>query len=115
MLQKFFDAGADVFRLNFSHGSYQSHAKTFADIRALETKMGRPIVVLQDLQGPKLRIGTFKKGPIKLTAGDALRLDLDPEPGTAKRVLLDHPEIFAALRQDMVLLLDDGNIQTQGA
>ncbi|MDX2027492.1 MAG: pyruvate kinase [Alphaproteobacteria bacterium] len=105
------DAGADVFRLNFSHGKIDEHRARLALIREVEQAIGRPIGVLADLQGPKLRIGTFGKGPITLEAGQDFRIDLDPAPGDAKRVSLPHPEIFAALEKDTEILLDDGKVR----
>ena len=106
-----FDAGADVFRLNFSHGSQADHAARLVSIRRLERDAGRPIAVLLDLQGPKLRLGTFTGGRAQLTAGERFRLDLDPAAGDARRAPLPHPEIFAAVTAGTELLLDDGKIR----
>jgi len=108
-----FEAGVDVFRLNFSHGTHAEHLERIEIIRALEMRACRPIAILQDLQGPKLRIGRFAAGPIALAAGRRLRLDLDPAPGDATRVTLPHPEIFAALQdqEGTELLLDDGRVR----
>ena len=110
-IRALFDAGADVFRLNFSHGSQAQHKERLDIIRAIERDTGRPIAVLLDLQGPKLRVGTFAQGPVELKAGAAFRLDMDPTPGDATRAPLLHPEIFAALKPDTDLLLDDGKIR----
>lgn len=105
-------AGADVFRLNFSHGTHADHKERLALIRSVEADLGRPIGVLLDLQGPKLRVGTFADGPVKLVEGAAFRLDLDKaRPGDASRASLPHPEIFAALRPGADLLLDDGKLR----
>ena len=109
-IRALFEAGADVFRLNMSHGAHADHRARHAAIRALEAEVGRPIGILADLQGPKLRIGTFAEGPVDLVAGQTFRLDLDPAPGDGHRVSLPHPEIFAALAPGMQLLLDDGRI-----
>ena len=107
-----FEVGADVFRLNFSHGTHDDHRQRLDTIRAIEQQRGRPIGVLLDLQGPKLRIGTFADGPVQLVADQSFRLDLDRDaPGSATRVSLPHPEIFAALREGAELLLDDGKIR----
>ncbi|NYI02503.1 pyruvate kinase [Cupriavidus plantarum] len=107
-----FDAGADVFRLNFSHGTHEDHRHRLETIRAIERERGRPIGVLLDLQGPKLRIGTFADGPVQLAAHATFRLDLDHSTaGSATRVCLPHPEIFAALHDGAELLLDDGKIR----
>ncbi|CAJ95752.1 pyruvate kinase [Cupriavidus necator] len=112
LIDALFEAGADVFRLNFSHGTHEDHRQRFEAIRAVERKRGRPIGVLLDLQGPKLRIGTFADGPVQLAAGAGFRLDLDSAaPGSASRVCLPHPEIFAALSEGVELLLDDGKIR----
>jgi pyruvate kinase len=106
-----FEAGVDVFRLNFSHGQQEDHRKRRDAIRAHEQKVGRPIGIMADLQGPKLRVGTFAGGKIKLVAGSGFRLDLDKVPGSAQRANLPHPEVFAALSPGIDLLLDDGNIR----
>jgi pyruvate kinase len=105
-------AGADVFRLNFSHGTHADHRQRLDLIRAIETDLGRPIGVLLDLQGPKLRVGTFAGGPVELVEGAAFRLDLQrDQPGDATRASLPHPEIFAALTVGTDLLLDDGRLR----
>lgn len=105
-------AGADVFRLNFSHGTHADHKARLDLIRSIESDIGRPIGVLLDLQGPKLRVGTFANGPVKLVEGAAFRLDLDStKPGDASRAPLPHPEIFAALKPRAELLLDDGRLR----
>jgi pyruvate kinase len=111
MIAKLFEAGADVFRLNFSHGTREDHRARHDAIRALEKKSGRPIGILADLQGPKLRIGTLVGGAVTLKRGQGYRLDLSTEPGDAKRAPLPHPEIFAALTPGLQLLLDDGRIK----
>src|ERR1700722_14203271 len=77
MLRALFDAGVDVFRCNFSHGTHDDHRKLFSAIRQIESDTGRPIGILADLQGPKLRLGDFANGRIKLPAGATFRLDLD--------------------------------------
>ena len=105
-------AGADVFRLNFSHGTHADHKQRLDLIRSIEADIGRPIGVLLDLQGPKLRVGTFANGPVKLVEGAPFRLDLDRDkPGDATRAPLPHPEIFAALKPGAELLLDDGRLR----
>ncbi|NEX61966.1 pyruvate kinase [Noviherbaspirillum galbum] len=107
-IRQLHDAGADVFRLNFSHGTHGEHQERLHAIRALEQEAGRPIAVLLDLQGPKLRIGAFADERVVLERGHRIRLDLDPAPGNAERVSLPHPEIFAALQPGHQLLIDDG-------
>jgi pyruvate kinase len=114
VLESLFLAGADVFRLNFSHGTHADHKERLENIRALERKLDRPIGILLDLQGPKLRVGTFADGPVTLEAGQAFRLDLDRDlRGDQHRVALPHPEIFSALETGTRLLLDDGRIELQ--
>lgn len=106
-----FAAGVDVFRVNFSHGSHEEHGRRIGWIRGVEQRMGRPIGILADLQGPKLRVGKFVNGATRLETGQTFRLDLANEPGTEKRAPLPHPEIFKALSPDTDLLLDDGKIR----
>jgi pyruvate kinase len=112
-IRALFEAGVDVFRLNFSHGTHEDHRRRFEIIREVERETQRPIGVLMDLQGPKLRIGTFAAGPISLVPGEKFRLDLSREPGDSRRVPLPHPEIFAALAPGVQLLLDDGKIRLE--
>lgn len=109
-LKALFEAGTDVFRLNFSHGTPEDHKQRVELLRALEREYKHPIAILMDLQGPKLRLGTMAKGPIELHKGQKLRFDMDKAPGTDKRVPLPHPEIFKAARPDGVLLIDDGKV-----
>ncbi len=106
-----FLGGVDVFRLNFSHGTADDHRARCAMLRDLEAETGRPIGILADLQGPKLRVGRFTDGPIMLTPGQAFRLDLDSAPGNEHRAGMPHPEIFAALVAGTELLLDDGRLR----
>jgi len=106
-----FAAGVDVFRLNFSHGTHDEHRARFLAIRQVEARSGRPIGILADLQGPKLRLGTFAEGSTELAAGAPFRLDLDRRPGDAKRAPLPHPEVFEALRPGTELLVDDGKVR----
>ena len=110
-IKALFEAGADVFRLNFSHGTHADHRARFDLIRSIELELRRPIAILLDLQGPKLRIGTFANGPVILQEGACFRLDLDPSPGDVTRAPLPHPEIFAALRAGTDLLVDDGKVR----
>jgi len=108
-----FLAGVDVFRLNFSHGTHDQHRERLAQIRQVERETGRPIGVLADMQGPKLRVGTFASGPVTLKEGAPFRLDLVDKPGDATRAYLPHREIFAALKPGANLLLDDGKLRLQ--
>jgi pyruvate kinase len=111
MLARLFQAGADVFRLNFSHGTHEDHAARFAMIRELEQKFDRPIGILADVQGPKLRVGRFSGGRTQLITGRPFRLDLSPVPGDSNRVNLPHPEIIEAANIGTTLLIDDGKLR----
>jgi pyruvate kinase len=111
MLEKLFVAGVDTFRLNFSHGTHDDHAKVHASIRALEIKMRRPIGILQDLQGPKIRVGTIKDGKIRVEAGETVRFVLSGSDGDKNSIPLPHPEIFAAVAPGQDLLIDDGRVR----
>lgn len=104
-------AGVDVFRLNFSHGSHDDHAAAFADVREASKIVDRTLGVLADLQGPKLRLGTFADGAIAVEPGHVMRLDLDKTPGDESRVGMPHPEIFAAMKPGLNLLVDDGKVR----
>ncbi len=111
IIRKLVLAGANVFRLNFSHGTHDDHRARLRLVREVEKETGCLIGVLADLQGPKLRIGAFGNGPIRLEKGQGFRLDLDPAPGNEKRVHMPHPEIFAAIKDGSELLLDDGKVK----
>ncbi len=111
ILTRLFQAGADVFRLNFSHGTHEDHAARFAMIRELEDRFDRPIGILADVQGPKLRVGRFSGGRVHLQPGQPFRLDLNATPGNAQRVNLPHPEIIEAASIGCSLLLDDGKLR----
>jgi pyruvate kinase len=110
MVLRLAEAGADVFRLNFSHGTRSDHLNNAVFVRAAEQTVGRPLGLLADLQGPNLRIGRFEAGRVSLRPGQRFRLDLDPAAGDSSRVCLPHSEIFAALRPGDHLLLDDGRV-----
>ena len=111
MIEKLFIAGVDVFRINMSHTKHDMLRELHGHIRAVEEKMKRPIGILADLQGPKIRIGTFKNKEVKIIAGDTFILDTNPEPGNEQRVFLPHPEIFAGARIGDNLLLNDGRLR----
>lgn len=113
MMEKLFEAGVDVFRLNFSHGTADDHRARMKQIRGLEQKYQRPIGVLADLQGPKNRIGKFKNGSIELTEGQEIRFDLDKAEGDETRVNLPHPEVIEVLDKGSEILLDDGNVRVE--
>src|SRR3974377_2454766 len=111
VIRALFEAGANIFRFNFSHGTREDHQRRYGIVRALEREMGRPIAVLADLQGPNLRVGRFAEGRVTLPAGAVIRFDMDATPGDARRVSIPHPEIFAALAPGVELLLDDGKLR----
>ena len=111
MIRALFEAGADVFRLNMSHGTHDDIRARHTIIRKVEADLGRPIGILADLQGPKLRVGTFAKGSEELVEGAKFRMDLAATPGDVTRVQLPHPEIFAALEPGASLLVNDGKIR----
>lgn len=111
MIRKLFEAGADVFRINMSHTPHDKMRELVKTIRNVESSYGRPIGILVDLQGPKLRVGAFAEGGVQLKNGEAFTLDSDPSPGDGTRVHLPHPEILAALRPGHALLIDDGKLK----
>ncbi|HTQ71115.1 MAG TPA: pyruvate kinase [Acidocella sp.] len=111
MILQLFQAGADVFRLNFSHGAHADHAARIEMIRAVEKRTGRPIGILADVQGPKLRVGSFQSGRVQLQAGQQFTLDMNRAPGDTRRVCLPHPEIIGAAEIGATLLLDDGKLR----
>ena len=111
VLARLFHAGADVFRLNFSHGVHQDHLARIQMIRALEEQAGRPIGILADVQGPKLRVGRFQAGRVVLQTGQMFRLDMSSVPGDTRRVALPHKEIIQAAGIGTSLLLDDGKLR----
>ncbi len=115
VLSRLFMGGADVFRLNFSHGTHADHLARICMIRALEESAGRPIGILADVQGPKLRVGRFQGGRVTLQSGQGFRLDLSPVPGDRNRVELQHPEIIQAAGIGTSLLLDDGKLRLRVA
>ena len=110
-LRALFEAGADVFRLNFSHGDAATHRRLVRLIRELEREKGRPIGIVGDLQGPKIRVGEFLDGGATLVAGRRFRLDTDAAPGDCTRVALPHPELFEAVSPGDELLLNDGRVR----
>jgi pyruvate kinase len=112
-IQSLFEAGTDVFRFNFSHGSHQDHQARYDIVRKVERTFERPIAVLADLQGPKMRVGQLAEGKVTLPTGAEFTLDLDPAPGTSKRVCLPHLELFDAIAVGQSLLLDDGKLRLQ--
>ena len=110
-LRRLLQAGADAFRVNLSHGDHATHAETIKSIRALEKEFSRPIAVLCDLQGPKLRVGSFKDGEARIPHGGSFTLDRDETPGDESRVFLPHPELFGLMAKGHRLLINDGKIR----
>jgi len=111
MIGKLFAAGVDVFRINMSHTSQNRLRELVAMIRSVEGETGRPIGILVDLQGPKLRLGTFTGGSAMVSNGENFVLDSDPAPGDSTRAYLPHPEIFTAVAPGRTLLIDDGKVR----
>lgn len=111
MIEKLLLAGADAFRVNMSHGDHETHAQTIAAIRAVEKDLHRPVAILCDLQGPKLRVGQFKDGKAVIRHSGHFTLDRNPELGDDTRVCLPHPELFAVLKKGQRLLIDDGKLR----
>ncbi|MCB9982789.1 MAG: pyruvate kinase [Rhodospirillales bacterium] len=107
-IRELFEIGADLFRLNFSHGTHEDIAALASAIREIESEADRPIGIVGDLQGPKLRIGTFKNGSIELDRGAMIRFDSDPAPGDETRVHMPHSEIFGVLEKNGLFFIDDG-------
>lgn len=111
MIEKLVRAGADAFRVNMSHADHSVHTKTIANVRAVEAKLKKPIAILADLQGPKLRVGAFKDGRAVIRHSGHFTFDRNPEPGDENRVCLPHPELFGILQKGQRLLIDDGKLR----
>lgn len=112
-IQKLHEAGADLFRINMSHASHDLMRTLISRIRAVEARCGRPIGILADLQGPKLRVGKFAEGQVELKVGQTFTLDNSDVPGDNQRVFLPHPEILEAVKAGHRLLIDDGKLHLQ--
>ena len=113
LIKELFLAGVDVFRLNMSHGDHKDKKDLIKHIREIEEEVNRPICILADLQGPKLRIGTYANGPITLSVGDIYTIDMTGEGGDQNRVSMPHKEIFEALEVGSNILLNDGKVRLQ--
>ena len=111
MVERLVKAGADAFRVNMSHGDHAIHAETIANVREVEKKLDKPLAILADLQGPKLRVGQFKDGRAVIRHSGHFTLDRNPEPGDENRVYLPHPELFGILKKGQRLLIDDGKLR----
>jgi len=112
-ITELFHAGVDVFRLNFSHGTHEVHARNHRIIRELESEAGRPIGILQDLQGPKIRIGKIAGGKLDLKQGETVRFDSSEVPGGEDRIPLMHPEVYEAIKPGDPLLINDGRVRLE--
>ena len=108
-----FEAGVAVFRINFSHSGREDHRARIRAVRAVERDVQRPVGIMADLQGPKIRIGEFASGPVELSEGAAFRFDIDPAPGDAGRVCLPHPEVYRAVAPGQQMLVDDGRLRLE--
>ena len=113
VLENLIDAGADAFRFNFSHGTYEEHQTRYDKLRELAARKNKHICIIADMQGPKLRVGKFKDEKVLLQAGAKFVLDMKEELGDETRVTLPHKEIFQALKVGDILLLNDGQISLQ--
>lgn len=113
MLRALYLAGVDTFRMNFSHGVQEDHARVHAALRALESETGRPIGILQDLQGPKIRVGTIRDGRFSVEAGETVRFVIEGTEGGRDAIPLPHPEIFASIAPGQDLLIDDGRVRVR--
>jgi pyruvate kinase len=111
MIEKLHEAGADLFRINMSHSSHDMMRTLIGRIRAVEARSGRPIGILADLQGPKLRVGKFAEGSVEVKVGQTFIFDSNSEPGDSTRVFLPHPEILQSVKPGDRLLIDDGKLQ----
>ena len=110
-LDRLVAAGMDVARLNFSHGTHAAHAGVIQAIREGEATWGRPITIVQDLQGPRARLGAFVGGQAQLVAGERFTLTARSVKGTASRSSVNHPELLAAIEPGDQIWMDDGRIQ----
>lgn len=111
MIKNLASAGVDIFRLNFSHGDIESHIEIAKTIRSIASETETSLEIMMDLQGPKIRVGTFQNVSVIIKSGDYFELDLDPTPGSKHRVFLPHPEIFTCVKEGTQLLLDDGKLK----
>jgi len=112
-MRALFEAGVDVFRMNFSHGSHEDHRKNLETARMLEVEFDRPVAILADMQGPKLRIGRFEDDKIEIIEGQSFRFDLNDALGDTTRVQLPHPEVIEVMDVGSEILLDDGKVRVE--
>ena len=109
-ITKLVQAGVNMFRMNFSHGTHEEHLMRITNVRAVEKRLSKPIGILADMQGPKYRIGIVEEG-LSLIEGNLVQFDLDDKIGNSERLPLPHPEIFEALYPGARLLMDDGKLE----
>ncbi len=110
-LMMLIEAGVDCFRLNFSHGEKDEHARRIAAIREAERRFDRPVAIIADLQGPKIRVGNLVGDKVRLRTGEIIRLEASDQPGDANMLRLPHPELISVLEKGDILKLDDGRMQ----
>jgi pyruvate kinase len=111
-LEQMIQAGMNVARLNFSHGSYDDHARMITLLREVSDKYDNPITLLQDLQGPKIRVGNLPQGPIELRAGDQVNLvPIGEADAIADAIGIDYPYLADEAQPGMQILLDDGLLE----
>jgi pyruvate kinase len=110
-MRALFHAGVDVFRINMSHTSHEMLRSMVGDLRALADEVGRPIGILCDLQGPKIRLGKLTGGPRMLKEGERIKLVLGETSDNPDDIPIPHPEIFQAIKQKHALLIDDGKVR----
>ncbi|RMF44986.1 MAG: pyruvate kinase [Anaerolineae bacterium] len=113
VLRRMIQAGMNVARLNFSHGSHEQHAARIARVRAIAHRLGKPVAILQDLQGPKIRTGELQNGQITLQNGDRLLLTTEPIQGTAERISVDYADLPSIVRKGNHILLADGQLELE--
>ncbi len=110
-IKSLFDAGADAFRLNFSHGEQSEHSRRIETVRSIESDIGRPIPIIADLQGPKIRVGQFPDGEVRLDVGKIVELEVSDSSSSADTIPIPHAELLDVLQTDDVIKLDDGRLQ----
>ncbi len=111
MLRRLVDAGVDVMRLNFSHGNHEEKASLITCIREVEAEAGRPIAILQDIQGPKIRVGTIREPPLHLESGDILEIHGDRREGEPGHISTNYPNLVHETDPGESIFLDDGAIE----
>ena len=110
-LRALLQAGVDVVRLNFSHGSHEEHATVIRRVRQLAHRLGRPVAILQDLQGPKIRLGTLAQEPLVLHPGDEVVFRFQATSDDPRVLPIDFPSLVQAVRPGSRILVDDGNLE----